>query len=246
MKSNITFLIIVTALFIGKIANGQSKTQKIDSLLTAFYKDDLFNGNVLIAEKGKVIYKKSFGFANNDTKEVLDENSPFELASVSKQFTAMAIMMLRVKGKLSLEDDITKHIPELSFWKGITIGNLVYHTSGLPDYMELLDSFYKETKIPTNKDLVLLLAEHKPKVLFEPNTKYEYCNTGYFVLAYIIEKVSGTTYANFLKTNIFRPLKINNFFVYSRRLKPQKIKKYAFGFTYSNSFFPRRVSDGLA
>jgi CubicO group peptidase (beta-lactamase class C family) len=119
----IKFNITIALLIIVQLVLAQDKIQKIDSLLNVLYANKSINGNFLIAEKGNVIYKKSFGLANEITKEKLNENSIFELASVSKQFTAMGIMILIEKGKLNLDDDFTKYIPELSYYKGISIKN---------------------------------------------------------------------------------------------------------------------------
>lgn len=222
-------------ILIGQLALGQTKVQKIDSLLNSLYEKEKINGNVLIAEKGKVIYRHSFGNANETTKEKLDSTSIFELASCSKQFTAMAIMILKEKGKLNLNDNITKYIPELSNYNNITIKNLLNHTGGLPDYMDFMDTLFDKSKIATNKDIVSLFAKYQPKILFEPNIKYEYSNTGYALLATIIEKASGLTYSEFLDKAIFKPLKMNRTFVYTRRLHPKKIDNYAFGYIYSDS-----------
>lgn len=184
------------------------KTQKLDSLIQKLSSNKEFNGNVLIAEKGKVIYKNSFGLANETSKEKLNENSIFELASVSKQFTAFAIVILKEKGKLKYEDKIGEILPQLSFYKNITVRNLLNHTSGLPDYMKILDSLLIDetwndgTKIATNKDILDVYEKYKPSLLFEPNEKWEYSNTGYAILASIIEKVSGKSYAEFLKSEI--------------------------------------------
>ena len=182
-----------------------------------------------------MIYKKSFGIANEETKQPLNENSIFEIASITKQFTAMAIMMLNEKGKLNLDDDISKFIPELAFYKGITIRHLLNHTSGLPDYMELFEKIFDKSKIATNKDIISIFAQRQPKVLFTPNSKHDYCNTGYALLASIIEKVSGETYPNFLQKAIFKPLGMKNTFVYKRRLTPKQIDNYAYGYVYSDS-----------
>ena len=149
-RNTILFLVIAQLTF------GQNKVQKIDSFLNSFSKEQKLNGNILIAEKGKVIYKKSFGLSNESTKEKLNENSIFELASVSKQFTAMAIVILKEKGKLHYDDTVSKYIPELSKYNNITIRNLLNHTSGLPDYSELLDSVFDKSKIATNKDVITL------------------------------------------------------------------------------------------
>ena len=219
---------------------GQTKTAKLDSLFNILYQSKKFNGNVLIAEKGEIIYKNSFGLANELTKEKLNLNSVFELASVSKQFTAMGIVKLKEKGKLNYEDKIGKYLPELNFYD-ISIKNLLQHTSGLPDYMQLLDSLLidatwdNKTKIATNKDIIAIFSKHKSKLLFEPNTKWEYSNTGYALLASVIEKITKKTYANYLQEEIFKPLKMNTTFVYTRRLYPKKIKNYAYGYVYSDS-----------
>ncbi|WP_158728674.1 MULTISPECIES: serine hydrolase [unclassified Flavobacterium] len=227
------------------------KTQKIDSLFQKLSSNKEFNGNVLIAEKGKVIYKNSFGLANETNKEKLNENSIFELASVSKQFTAFAIVILKEKGKLKYEDKIGDILPQLSFYKNITVRNLLNHTSGLPDYMKILDSLLidktwdNKTKIATNKDILDVFEKHKPSLLFEPNENWEYSNTGYAILASIIEKISGKSFAEFLKTEIFKPLKMNKTFVYTRRLKPQNIKNYAFGYVYSDSLKTNQLPDQI-
>ena len=242
MKSTITIAILL----IGQLAFGQDRIKIIDSLLNSVYANKKINGNFLIAEKGKVIYSKSFGYANEVTKEKLNENSVFELASCSKQFTAMAIMILKEKGKLNLDDDIKKFIPALSSYKGITIRNLLNHTGGLPDYMELMDSLFDKSKIATNNDIITLFSKHNPKILFEPNTKYEYSNTGYALLASIIEKASGLTFANFLNKNIFKPLQMENTLVYTRRLSPKKISSYAFGYVYSDSLKKYLLPDEIA
>jgi CubicO group peptidase (beta-lactamase class C family) len=220
----------VILMFLGLFAFGQNKVQKIDSLMNALFSTQDFNGNVLVAEKGKILYSHSFGYANETTKEKLTINSIFETGSVSKQFTAMAIMILMENGKLKLDDEIKKYIPEFSNYNGITIRNLLNHTGGLPDYMQVMDSLYDKSKIATNKDLVAIYSKYKPKVLFEPNSKFEYSNTGYALLATIIENVSGLTYADYLNKFIFKPLKMKNTFVYNRRLNPKKVANYAMGY----------------
>ena len=231
MKQLITFIALYATLF----TFGQNRIHEIDNLLNSLYAKGQLNGNFLIAEKGQVLYKKSFGLANEETKQPLNENSVFEIASVTKQFTAMAIMILHEKGKLNLNDNLSKFIPELSFYKGITIRHLLNHTSGLPDYMELFEKVFDSSKIATNKDVISIFAQLQPKVLFAPNSKQEYCNTGYALLASIIERASGESYPDFLQKAIFKPLEMTNSFVYKRRLAPKKIDNYAFGYVYDES-----------
>ncbi|MGX7668761.1 serine hydrolase domain-containing protein [Flavobacterium pedocola] len=235
---NKTFLLVLVLITNTLFAQ---KTQKLDSLFQKLSLNKEFNGNVLIAEKGKVIYQNSFGLGNETTNEKLNEKSIFELASVSKQFTAFAIVLLKEKGKLKYDDKIGQILPELACYENVTVRHLLNHTSGLPDYMKILDSLLidetwdNKTKIATNKDIITVYEKYKPSLLFEPNEKWEYSNTGYAILASVIEKVSGKTYAEFLKSEIFKPLKMNSTFVYTRRLSPQKINNYALGYVYSNS-----------
>ena len=230
IKSTITLLLLMLSL----AAFSQKRIQKIDSIFSNLYNTDKFNGNVLIAEKGNIIYKKSFGLANEESKEALNENSIFELASSTKPFTAMAIMILKEQGKLSIDDKITKHLPELSDYSNITIRNLINHTGGLPDYMQLMNTSWNKNKIATNKDVVEILKKLSPDGLFKPNTKVKYSNTGYVLLATIIERASGKTYADFLDTTIFKPLKMTRTFVHNGILSPRKIDNYASGYINVN------------
>ena len=168
MKAPFTIFLLLLV----HIAFGQNRTQRIDSLLNVLYTSHKFNGNVLVAEKGKVIYSRSFGYANEETKEKLTEGSVFELASCSKQFTAMAIVLLREQKKLALDVELKTYLPELAGYPGVTIRHLLNHTSGLPDYIKLMDGVFDKATIATNRDVVALLSKHHPKALFEPNTKY--------------------------------------------------------------------------
>jgi CubicO group peptidase (beta-lactamase class C family) len=245
MKHKITFFNLLIAFFYLQVAFTQNRIQKIDSLLTASYKNDLFNGCVLIAEKGKVIYKKSFGYSNESTKEKLNENSIFELASISKTFTAMGIVILKEQGKLSYDDKLAKYIPELSFYKDITIKHLLHHTSGLDSYESLMETMYDKSKIVDNKIMIDFFAKYQPKLLFEPKTKWEYSNTGYALLASIIEKVSGLKYGEFLDKAIFNPLKMTNTLVYNRRYAPKTVKNYAYGYVYDPSTKKYVLPDSL-
>jgi CubicO group peptidase (beta-lactamase class C family) len=247
LKTTLLFLLI------GQLVFGQNRAQEIDSLLTSVYNNGKLNGNVLIADKGQVIYNHSFGLANEITHEKLNENSVFNLASVSKQFTAMAIVILKEQGKLNYDDKIIKYLPELSNYSNVSIRNLLNHTSGLPDYLNLNNNpeakeYYSDSlagKIATNKDIITFLSKYKPKANFEPNTRFEYSNTGYVLLASIIEKITGLTYAEYLDKAIFKPLKMNNTLVYCRRLLPKKINNYAYDYVYSDSLKKYCPSDSL-
>ncbi|WP_438968706.1 serine hydrolase domain-containing protein [Nonlabens sp.] len=214
----------VVILFFTVISFAQDeKAKRIDSLFTAMNVNNEFNGVVLFAEEGKIIHKKAYGKADFSKDIALTTASVFDLASVSKQFTAMGIVLLHDERKLAYKDPISKYIPELAFYPEITIENLLTHTSGLTDYMELMDASWDHSKIATNKDVIKTLATQKPELLFKTNSQYEYSNTGYLLLASIIEKASGMSYGDFLKKNIFDPLKMTSTAVNRPRFAPKDI-----------------------
>jgi CubicO group peptidase (beta-lactamase class C family) len=202
--------VLFIALHLSSSVLAQKKQERLDSLFTALTNKKAFNGNVLIAEKGKIIFEKSYGIGDIKKNKLLTTKSIFNLASVTKQFTASAILLLENQNKLRLSDDITHYLPELSFYKGITIEHLVHHTSGLPNYMQLLAEKADKSKTVTNDYVIELFEKEKPNLVFNPNDKYKYSNTGYLFLASIIERVSNTTYRDFLNKNIFSPLKMSN------------------------------------
>lgn len=208
---------------------------KIDSIVQAKYKAGVFTGCILVMDKGKTIYQNCAGYADYENKTLLNDSSLFDLASCSKQFTATAIMILAERGKLNYTDNIKQYIPELPY-DGITIENLLTHTSGLPEYEEILDKYWDKKKFATNYDIVNTFAKYKPSALFKPGKKHEYSNTGYTFLSIIIEKVSGMSYADFLAKNIFQPLGMSHSRVYNtRRVKNEKLDNYAYGYVYSDS-----------
>ena len=194
----------------------QSKVQKIQSLLRAVQSRGQLNGTVLVSEKGRIIYRKGFGYADFDKKTPLRTDSIFELASVSKPFTALAIMMLNERGKLSYDDHLSKYFPELPY-PHVTIRRMLTHTAGLPEPEPLFGSDWPSDKTVTNADFVKRLAQRKTPSFFASGDGWKYDRTAYFLLARIIEIVSGTSYAQFLKTNIFDPIGMKNSLVYNTR-----------------------------
>jgi CubicO group peptidase (beta-lactamase class C family) len=206
----IIFLACVFSISEGRseIALTQAQEQKaaeIDSLIRYYHEQGIFNGTVLVAEAGKVIYQEGFGYANVDTKERLEPKSVFRLASLSKQFTAMCIMILEEQGKLNYDDNLQKYIPELKY-EGITIRHLLWHTSGIPRYMEFMAKRFSDDEWYVNADVIETLAKDHPEKHFEPGEKYEYSNTGYLLLASVVERASGVPFKNFLHQNIFDKL----------------------------------------
>lgn len=188
--------------------------KKLDSLLLRINKRHDFNGTVLVAKKGILAYQNQVGLADFKKKIPLDEESVFQLASVSKQFTAAAIMILKERNLLQLSDTVTKYFPKFPF-KDVTIKHLLNHTAGLPNYFWIAEHEWTGEKAPNNIEMMELLETSVATKFFRPGRNFDYSNTGYFVLASIIEKVSATSYSDFLDTNIFKPLDMRNSFVYS-------------------------------
>ena len=188
--------------------------QKLDSLLMRINKRNDFNGAILVAKNEKILYSSQVGFADFKKKALLHEESVFQLASVSKQFTAAAIMLLKERNKIKLTDTVNAYFPDFPF-KNVTIKNLLNHTSGLPQYFWVAEHEWKQKKAPTNSEMMEFLESSNAKRYFKPGRNFDYSNTGYFVLASIVEKVSGTSFSSFLKSNIFEPLQMTNSYVYS-------------------------------
>jgi CubicO group peptidase (beta-lactamase class C family) len=167
-----------------------------------------FSGVVLVAKDGKPIFFESAGKRIFETDETLKRDDIFELASVSKQFTAMIIMMLKERGKLDFDDSINKYV-QIPY-QGITIRHLLTHTSGLPDYQAIMDKYWDKSKVAGNKDILEHLNRYAPPVLFQPGEKYSYSNTGYVLLASIAEKAADKDFIEMCREWIFKPLKMRD------------------------------------
>ncbi len=221
------------------------KARMIDSVLQIKAKQNYFNGNVLVAYKGSCIYNESFGYADLYKRKELKNDDVFQLASVSKQFTAMAIMILKDRNLLAYDDSVTKYIPDFPYPR-ITVRMLLNHTSGLPNYYWLVEHHWNGKKAPDNEDILKMLAEHKLNLYFTPGRRWDYSNTGYIVLASIVERISGQVFADFMHDNVFKPLQMNNSFVYSSALSNTK-KDHLIGYYYRGRRYrmiPETVNDG--
>ena len=185
-------------------------SMEIDDIFTRIFGKYTPGAGVAVIKEGRVVHKKGYGRANLKTKENIDADTKFMLASVTKQFTAMAIMMLAEEGKLSYGDNLTQYFSGIPhFWKDITIEHLLTHSSGLPDRFYFIG--YGEGL--TNEDILERLIEHR-LLYFLPGRRHKYSNSGYNLLAMIIEKASGKKFSEFLKERIFEPLEMNNTIVY--------------------------------
>lgn len=236
----LSFILAFLAISFSVSSQLKDKVTRIDSVLTYMYQRKLFNGTVLIAEKGKVLYKKAFGIVGPENNTSLSPSSPFNLASVSKQFYAMMVMMLKEKGKLSYDDKVQTYLPIFPY-NDITIRHLMNQTSGLPEYFDIAMRNLSLLDTLTNQSMLELLAYKKVDLSFKPGEKFEYCNTNYTTLASIIEKVSGVTTAQFLQQYIASPLKLKNTFIYNLKMKSYPSGR-VFGFHMENG---GPVSDDL-
>jgi CubicO group peptidase (beta-lactamase class C family) len=201
-----------------------SKGDLIEDLLFSYYDEQSFNGSVLVVENNQIIYENTFGFADFETEEPLDAHMPFYLASLAKQFTAAAIIKLEEEGKLSLDDPLKKYLPMMpKFFDPIEIHHLLTHTAGVPDYINDLE--INEEGL-TNMDVYEALTMQKD-LYFAPGSKYRYSNSGYVLLALIIQVASGQTIDDYFQQHIFDAFNMDDAFVFSKATNRKKrVKGY--------------------
>ena len=199
-------------------------TASFDKIYSSKYPANGPGCAVLIAREGKVIYHKAFGMANLELNVSMAPDNIFRIASLTKQFTAVAILQLHEKGLLSIEDDIKKYIPDFPSMEKITIANLLSHTSGIKN---ITDDLWNEMKrkASTPADLVVMIKKLPPD--FKPGTSFNYSNSGFILLGYIIEKVSGKSYEQYISENIFKPLKMDRaYYDHMRTVVPGRASGY--------------------
>ena len=223
------------------IVDNNTVAANIDTLMQYSYENGMFNGAILVSQDGKAIYKNALGYADKNSGRKLNEASVFYLASVSKQFTTMAIMILKEQKKLSYDDKLSKYFREFSDHANtVTIKHLMTHTSGIADPYYLIyekgDNNEKkegsnDKKKITNRDVKEILLKHN-QLDFQPGEKYSYSNGGYVLLALIVEEVSDLPFHEFMETHIFKPLGMNNTFVYHE--SSPKIENRAVGHTQAS------------
>ena len=211
-KTIVLIIYIILIFFISCSDQTASQSKQIDIFVSECFKMGLFNGTVLVASNDQVIYKGAFGFRDLETREPLTTGSAFYLASVSKQFTTMAIMMLKERGILTYDDTLDKFFPAFpDYAKSITIRHLMTHTSAIPDHFSL----FEETDGLTNQQVLNRLVKVK-NLAFQPGEKYEYSNGAYVMLSLIVSQVSGQPFPEFMQENIFVPLSMTHTLVYDQ------------------------------
>jgi CubicO group peptidase (beta-lactamase class C family) len=221
-----------------------------------------FSGGILVAKSGEIVFEDYQGVYNRKTRELIDSQSTFHLASITKTFTATAILRLYEQGKLDLNDPVETYIPGFPY-KGIRLQLLLNHRSGLPKYEYFMNEtgyrlvrsknkrgkwytrkvYYADPNrfkgLATNRDVVDYMMRYKVPVTYAPDSRYQYCNTNYVLLAMVIEKVTGRTYPEYLKDSLFTPLGMQNSFVFSSRDTASYVPSY----DYRNSPYPLGTFD---
>ena len=223
-------------------AQTTSIPKQLDESLSYLHQIHQFNGTALYAENGKVLYKKAFGVTGPDSSDSLQTTASFNLASVSKQFFAMAILILSEQRKLHLDDPIQQYLPELNYPE-ITIRNLLTHTSGLPEYFDIFNQYKETLDTLTNEGMVRLFATIKPPLVFATGERWEYCNTNYVLLSVIMERISEMPADTFIQKFITRPLELNDTYVYNI-LMPKVPKNHVVGYREENG--KKRIFDLIA
>jgi len=201
---------------IALVYNPEDADDEIDAFMQNLHRKLAFNGNVLIAKKGKIIYQNTFGWADYLHKDSLRIDSKFELASVSKPLTALGVLKLVEDEKLRLDQTVNDFFPDFPY-PGITIRMLLSHRSGLPNYIYFSEDAWEDrTKAMSNMDAMELLIAHKPMRYGSPDGRFHYNNSNYMVLASIVEKVTGQDFAVYMKESIFMPAGMKNTVVLSK------------------------------
>ncbi len=231
----ITYLLVFSGLFVF----GQSKQKVIDDYFIALVRNQQFSGNVLVIEKNKIVYEKSFGYADYITKTPNTPNITFPIASITKILTATAILKLKEKGLVKITDAVTQYLPDFPYPK-ITIRHLLSHSSGLPSYDAFFDKDKKENpnKLFTNNDFIAGVVANKQPLIYQPGEKGNYDNINFLVLALIIERVSGIPYKIYIEKNILKPagMKRTIFFPLPEQFNRTEIKNFAFPHLYIHPY----------
>lgn len=233
----IIIIIAATLLLCGCAADAtdNAKMAKIDALMQK-YTGDVPGASLLVVRNGKPVVRRGYGYANLEKHVKATPATNYRLASVTKQFTAAAILLLNEDGKLSLDDPIRKWLPELPETdQDITLYNLLTHTSGLIDYESLIPP--GTTKQVSDADVLRMEADTH-RLYFEPGTNYSYSNTGYVLLGLIVERASGKTFPEFLKQRIFAPLGMDHTLLYEHHRGPQ-VAHRAYGYSRINGKWVR-------
>src|ERR1035438_8296614 len=225
---------LLVALIIGPCL--AQDASRMDQVVQSHVADHTFMGSVLVARGNEVIFSKGYGSADLEWDVPNAPNTKFRLGSVTKQFTAASILLLEEHGKLSVSDPVKKYLPDApAAWDKITLFHLLTHTSGIPNFTGFPEYAKLETLATTPAELVVRFRD-KP-LDFQPGEKWNYSNSGYVLLSYLIEKVTGDTYEKFVRENIFTPLGMKDSgYDFSSAIIAHRASGYVYtGFGFTNA-----------
>lgn len=223
-----TFLLSVMTF----IVRAQSASERLDSLFQSLNTDGELSGAFIVVDAGKIVYEKYLGYEDAEKTKAITAESRFELASVSKPITALAIMQLEEQGKLSYDDAISTYFPKLQFAE-VRIKDLLRHTSGIPDFLAWNEQWTDKSKIYDNADILQVLETKVDTLHFKPGNQYWYSNSNYVLLALIVEQASGLSFADYLKQHIFEPAGMEHSGAFSARSGSKAGRKnFADGLAY--------------
>jgi CubicO group peptidase (beta-lactamase class C family) len=233
---NKILLLLGFILFTIQISQAQN-IESIQFILDSTYSKSPFYGNILITKNNKVLLERSYGYADALDKKPLTKQNSFQVASISKQFTAYGIMILKSKTLLDYDSLVCKYIHTFPY-KNITVRHLLTHTSGLPNFWDNIRPNMDTTISNGNKEVLEYLIKHQLPLQFEPGMKFQYADIGYDFLATIIENISGLSYQEFMYQNIFKPLKMKNTYAYMvTDIRKIQNKQLAIGHAFENGNF---------
>lgn len=215
---------------------------ELEHLFQKLVKEKHLNGAMLAGDNQGIVYQNVSGYASMSARTPLTENSQFEVASVSKQFTAVSILMLYQQGLLSLDDSLQRFFPFFPY-HGISVRQLLCHRSGLPEYFDFGLDYCADIEPMSNDELLEILINCHPAPSFAPDSKFEYCNTGYALLALIVEKVTGSTFEDFVFRNIFEPLGMNHTRFYTEECQVSSV--YTIGHRKNRTAYVRDALSGV-
>ncbi len=221
----------------------KEEAYRIDTLFGKLYAANAFNGNVLVAKGKDIIYQRSFGYAVKETNTMLTDTCLFQLASVSKVITGVCILILMEQGKLNLDTKVSEILTGFPY-NGVTVKQLLSHRSGLPNYIYFCGEFVPDKEaVLSAKDVLDVMIRHEPATYLKPNARFNYCNTNFVLLSLIIEKVSGKTYSDFLKDELFEPIGMKH--SYTSATVDFSGKNFTHGYTMSYKAVAKDRYDGV-
>lgn len=234
MLSQKQFTLLISGIIIctKTLAQSNDLQSRLTDYITPYVETKNFNGTVLIAQNGHILYEKSFGFSNEDYGVANESSTVYHIASVSKPFTATAILLLEQQGKLSTTDLLSKYIPDYPKGSEITIHHLLTHTSGIPNINDMPE-YTQASRFPQTPESLITIFKNKP-LDFEPGNRYKYSNSNYNILAYIIEKVSNKSFGEFLNKDIFLPAGMLS--TYHHENMKQNVNGMAIGYQSDGTF----------